>query len=145
MVPLTPGDTVVGQNEETSPLENWLLKLQVPSHSAAAESLKVDSDPEVDSEWSSVHNKCFETTFAHDVCMWESGHYCCEPLSALQWDKSLRQCTEASGRISHFSWAKVASDLVKITVFSSDIVIDVIEHRHTAKALLSQTAENNEW
>ena len=32
---------------------------------------------------------------------------------------------------------------VKITVFSSAIVIDVIEHCHTAGALLSQTAENN--
>ena len=32
---------------------------------------------------------------------------------------------------------------VKITVFSSAIVIDVIEHCHTAGAVLSQTAENN--
>ena len=32
---------------------------------------------------------------------------------------------------------------VRITVFSSAIVIDVIVHCHTAGALLSQTAENN--
>ena len=35
------------------------------------------------------------------------------------------------------------SHLVRITVFCSDIVIDVIVHCHTAGALLSQTAENN--
>ena len=33
--------------------------------------------------------------------------------------------------------------LVRITVFCSAIVIDVIVHCHTAGALLSQTAENN--
>ena len=32
---------------------------------------------------------------------------------------------------------------VKITVFSSAVVIDVIEHCHTAGSLMSQTAENN--
>ena len=32
---------------------------------------------------------------------------------------------------------------VRITVFCSAIVIDVIVHCHTAGALLSQTAENN--
>ena len=32
---------------------------------------------------------------------------------------------------------------VRITVFSSAIVIDVVEHCHTAGALLSRTAENN--
>ena len=33
--------------------------------------------------------------------------------------------------------------VVRITVFSSAIVIDVIVHCHTAGALLSQSAENN--
>ena len=33
--------------------------------------------------------------------------------------------------------------IVRITVFCSAIVIDVIVHCHTAGALLSQTAENN--
>ena len=32
---------------------------------------------------------------------------------------------------------------VRITVFSSAVVIDVIVHCHTAGALLSQSAENN--
>ena len=32
---------------------------------------------------------------------------------------------------------------VRITVFCSAIIIDVIVHRHTAGALLSQSAENN--
>ena len=36
-----------------------------------------------------------------------------------------------------------ASWFVRITVFCSAIVIDVIVHCHTAGALLSQTAENN--
>ena len=38
-------------------------------------------------------------------------------------------------------WACAAA--VRITVFCSAIVIDVIVHCHTAGALLSQTAENN--